>query len=233
MTGGMAVELDGIARRFGRRWPLRGVSLCVAPGEVVAVAGRNGSGKTTLLRVAATALRPTRGGGRIFGHDLVREADAVRRRTGMLGHRPGLYQDLTATENLRFAQKMWGGKASGREITAALEWAGLGPEAGTRVGSFSAGMQRRLALARLRLRPPDLLLLDEPYTSFDADGVARVNAFVRDLAGRGGAALVATHDLDRAEANVDRIVRLEAGRIRERDRQLADSGAGTDARVEA
>ncbi|MGH7504519.1 MAG: ATP-binding cassette domain-containing protein, partial [Longimicrobiales bacterium] len=87
----MALELRGIARRFGPRWILRGLDLRVASGEVVALTGRNGSGKTTVLRICATALRPTRGGGEVFGHDLVRSADAVRAHIGFLGHHPGLY----------------------------------------------------------------------------------------------------------------------------------------------
>ncbi|MGH7444214.1 MAG: ATP-binding cassette domain-containing protein, partial [Longimicrobiales bacterium] len=99
-AGVPALALDSIARRFGRRWVLRGVSLRVERGEVLALTGRNGSGKTTLLRVVTTALRPTRGTGRVFGHDLVRSAGAVREHVGILAHSAGLYDDLTAGENL-------------------------------------------------------------------------------------------------------------------------------------
>src|SRR5829696_2922150 len=94
-----AVELDQLARRFGRQWPLRAVSLRVEPGEGVALLGRNGSGKTTLLRILATTLRPTRGTGRLFGHDLRMAPERVRERVGVLAHAPGLYADLTAREN--------------------------------------------------------------------------------------------------------------------------------------
>lgn len=211
-----AVALHGLARRFGRRWVLRGIDLRVEPGEVVALTGRNGSGKTTLLRVCATALRPTRGTGEVFGNDLVRDADAIRELIGFLGHHPGLYDDLTAAENLVFACRMAGMPASESAVVAALEQVGLAEERKERVRGFSAGMRRRLALARLLLRPPRLLLLDEPYASFDADGILLVNRFASRIAAEGGAALVATHDLARAHGVIHREVHLSDGVAAER-----------------
>lgn len=221
----LAVRVDGIARRFGRRWALRGLSLEVKPEEVVALAGHNGSGKTTLLRVLATSLRPTLGTGSVYGHDLVRDADAVRGAVGVLGHAPGLYQDLTAAENLRFAMRMYGRPATVAEITGALAHVGLREDEDTRVRGFSAGMMRRLGLARLILHPPRLLLLDEPFASFDVDGIACVNAFIAGRRRAGAATIVATHDPAKAEGLIDRIVRLEAGRI-------ATDGVGESVREE-
>lgn len=209
----VAVEVEGLARRFGRRWALRGVSLRVEPGEVVALAGHNGSGKTTLLRVVATLLRPTRGVVRVCGRDVVGDAAGVREHVGMMGHIPGLYDDLTAAENLRFAVRMLGRRVEAGRIAEALGAVGLEAEAGERVRGFSAGMRRRLALARLRLQGPDVLLLDEPYASFDADGVDLLNGFIRETANRGGAVMVATHDLGRGSGVVERVVVLEAGRL--------------------
>lgn len=206
-----AVELSGIARRFGRRWALRGVSLRVAPGEVVAVVGNNGSGKTTLLRVIATALRPTRGAGRIYGYDLLHDASRIRELVGLLGHAPGVYSDLTAAENLNFAMRMAGLEPDRKAVAAALAEVGLGREAAERVRSFSAGMQRRLALARLLLRRPRLLLLDEPYASFDVDGIERLNGFLAACKAAGHSAIVATHDLSRASAVVDTVLELSGG----------------------
>jgi len=208
-----AVEVEALARRFGRRWALRGVDLRVEPGEAVAVLGRNGSGKTTLLRVVATLLRPTRGRVRVAGRDVVREAAAVRERVGLMGHAPGVYDDLTAAENLRFALRMMGRAVDEQRIAAALEAVGLGREADERVRGFSAGMRRRLVLARLRLQQPEILLLDEPYASFDAEGVELLNAFVRETVERGGAALVVTHDLARGEGVLERAFVLDGGRI--------------------
>lgn len=208
-----AVEIAQVARRFGRRWALRGVSLGVQPGEVVALAGHNGSGKTTLLRVISTALRPTKGTGQVYGHDIVREADVVRGLVGVMGHDTGNYGDLTARENLEFSLRMTGHRPDADAVRAALKDVGLSREANERARTFSSGMMRRLSLARLILQPPRLLLLDEPYASFDVEGIERVNAFVRSVAGSGGTVIVATHDLDRASAVMGRVVQLSKGRI--------------------
>jgi heme exporter protein A len=209
----LAVELQNIARRFARRWVLRGASLEVKPGEIVGVLGRNGSGKTTLLRVISTTLRPTRGTGTVYGNELVKDADAVRECVGVLGHHSGLYDDLTALENLRFAVRMSGMSVASERLLQALHDVGLADDARERVRGFSAGMRRRLALARLILRPPQLLLLDEPYAAFDQHGIDFVNQFVRNTAARGGAALLVTHDPARASEVTHRMVRIADGKI--------------------
>lgn len=203
---------DGIAKRFGHRWALRGAGLRADPGEVLALMGANGSGKTTLLRIMASTLRPTRGRATIFGHDLVGEAAAVREVVGVLYHVAGVYGDLTARENLEFSRRMWGGEPA-VPVEAALERVGLAHASDERAAGFSSGMTRRLALARLVMRPSRLLLLDEPYTSFDEQGVRLVNEVVRETAGRGGVVLIATHDPERATGVVDRVLRLDRGRV--------------------
>ena len=208
-----AVRLESVARRVARRWALRGVSLEASAGEVLALVGQNGSGKTTLLRVLSTSLRPTLGTGSVFGFDLVRDADAVRGVVGVLGHAPGLYQDLTAAENLRFAMRMYGRPVSASDIARVLAHVGLRDDADARVRGFSAGMMRRLALARLVLHPPRLLLLDEPFASFDVEGIACVNGFIAERRSAGAATIVATHDPSKAEGLIDRSVRLDAGRV--------------------
>lgn len=208
-----AISIDDVAQRLGGRWVLRGLSLRLDPGECVAVVGHNGSGKTTLLRVLSTVLRPTRGGGSIFGHDLVREADAVRASCAMLNHGGGLYGDLTATENLAFAQRMMGERVDVEAIRHALDRVGIGPFANTRVRTFSSGMQRRTAVARLYLRAARLLLLDEPYNSLDGDGVALVDELLASVRANNGAAVVVLHDLERTNTEFDRVIELAQGRI--------------------
>lgn len=213
MTTADAVRLESVARRFGRSWALRGVSLEMAAGECVVLLGRNGSGKTTLLRVLSTTLRPTRGGGSVFGHDLATDGDAVRGAVGMLGHDTGLYADLTARENLEFALRMRDAPRDAARIDGALERVELAGARDQRVRGFSAGMKRRLALARLMLLPPRLLLLDEPYAAFDASGIRVVHDFVRSILDAGGSALIATHDPDRAAVVADRWLRMQDGRV--------------------
>jgi heme exporter protein A len=204
--------LEGIARRFGRKWALRGASLRADAGTALALMGRNGSGKTTLLRIVATSLRPTRGTGQVLGKDLVREAAAIREDVGVLYHTAGVYGDLSARENLEFSLRMWGGR-SVVGVDEALDRVGLARAANERTAGFSSGMTRRLALARLVMRPPRILLLDEPYASFDADGIGLVNELVREAADRGGVVLIATHDPSRSEGVVDGVVMLQEGRV--------------------
>jgi heme exporter protein A len=208
-----AVELTGIARRFGNRWVLRGTDFQLGRGEAIAILGRNGSGKTTLLRIIATLLRPSRGAGTVFGHDLARDADAVRSRIGLLGHTNAVYPDLTAAENLGFTLRMLGRPFDPRSVQTTLDAVGLGPQANTRTRGFSAGMQRRLAVARLRVIGPALLLLDEPYSSLDPEGTELITGLIADTRDAGGAAILITHDIARAARTADRVVMLDDGRI--------------------
>lgn len=208
----LAVEAHEVTRRFGRRWALRGASLAVQSGEVVGLEGHNGSGKSTLLRVLATLLRATSGRATVHGRDVRADADWVRGQVALLTYHPGMYDDLTAVENLRFAANMLGKDPRG--IEPALDRVGLIRERDERVRTFSSGMQRRLSLARLLLQEPRVLLLDEPYNSLDRQGVGLVNEVVREVVARhAGAALIVLHDRQSAQGLLDRVETMHQGRV--------------------
>jgi heme exporter protein A len=218
-TSELAIDATGVARRFGTRWVLRGVSMQVHAGEAVGLLGANGSGKSTLLRIFGTLLRPSAGTASVFGNDVVRRADRVRSTLGFLAHTPGLYDDLTARENLRFAAAMLGldavdggAHAHSAEIARVLERVGLSHAADERVRGFSAGMERRLAVARMLLAKPRLLLLDEPYSNLDADGIALMSEIISEAVDADGAAIVVLHELAPAAGVLDRTVTLRDGR---------------------
>lgn len=206
-----AIDASDLARRFGPSWVLRGVTLRVAAGEVVGLLGANGSGKSTLLRILATLIRPHAGTARVCGHDIVREAAEVRGEVGYLGHSPGLYEDLTARENLMFAAAMLDRDA--REIDDILERVGLDGVAANPVRGFSSGMQRRLAIGRLMLVRPRVLLLDEPFSNLDAAGLDLMSSLIVEWTTAGAAALVVLHELAPAADLLDRTVTIENGRI--------------------
>ncbi|MCU0633855.1 MAG: heme ABC exporter ATP-binding protein CcmA [Gemmatimonadaceae bacterium] len=209
----LALFVSGVAHRYGQRWALRGVSLEVPFGEVLAIVGPNGCGKSTLLRVVATALRPTRGDGFVAGFDLRADADQVRRIVALLSHDPALYADLTADENLAFAMRMLGHPVDRQAIARVLDRVGLAAEGDTRARFMSSGMQRRLSIARLLLRAPRVLLLDEPYNSLDTEGVALISEIAAELRAAGGAVLLVAHDLERGRGLEDRVIRMVDGMI--------------------
>ncbi len=206
-----ALQLERIAKLYGRTAALRAVSLRLEPGEALALLGPNGSGKTTLLKIVAGAIAPTLGGGSIFGYDLQRERQALRSVVGFLSSDTHLYDDLSAQENLRFFLTMAGRKPLEGEIMTALHEVNLAGQAGERTRTFSSGMKRRLSLARVLLLRPRLLLLDEPYNSLDAEGADLIDAVIQRQVATGGAAVLATHDAERALGLAHRVAALENG----------------------
>ena len=207
-----AIQVAGLAKRYGHKWALRGIDLTVAAGESVALLGPNGSGKSTLLRILATAARPTFGEVRVCGISS-NDNDAVRRHVGLLSDRPPLYNELTALENLKFAAAMYGMRASEEDLRNALSAVGLGRAVSARVGTFSQGMAQRLSVARAALQDPDLVLLDEPYNALDADGLRLVDQLLARVRDAGKTAILATHHIAKGLALCDRVIALRGGRL--------------------
>lgn len=206
----LAVSLRGVTRVFGLVPGVVRVDLTVEPGEVVLIRGPNGSGKTTLLRIIATALSPTAGSGSVLGFDLVRQRQDVRRYVGLLGHRTRLYEDLTAAENLRFGCALHGADPKG--VPAVLDRVGLAAVGVDRVRGFSQGMRQRLALARLLLREPSIMLLDEPWAGLDEQAKQLVDDVIGEAAREGRTVLLASHDVTRLDVPAKN-VRMAGGRL--------------------
>ena len=208
-----AVVTTDLARLFAGTPALAGVSLRVEAGRTVALLGSNGAGKTTLLRLLATAIRPSYGSARVDGLDVDREADLVRERVAYLSHATGLYDDLTARENLSFAATMLRTPEPAARVDRALADVGLGPRARDRVGTFSAGMRRRLALARLLLGNASVVLLDEPYAALDAEGLELIDQLLAAWREVGVTVIVASHAEERLGAFAEARVTLERGLV--------------------
>ena len=212
-VGDRAIELRAVSKRLGWTWALREIDLEVERGSSLVLIGPNGAGKTTLLRLVATLLRPTSGAGTVMGSPLSGGADAIRRRVGLLSARGHFYNDLTALENLRFSAWMSGVRVADDRLQAALDRVGLAHVSERRAREFSSGMQKRLVFATLLMRPLDLVLLDEPYASLDADGIGMVDDFVDAWRADGRTVLLATHRRSLAVRKADRVAVLQAGRL--------------------
>jgi heme ABC exporter ATP-binding subunit CcmA len=203
----------GLRKRFGVTLVLDDIGLDVRAGEALALLGANGAGKTTLLKVLATVHRPSRGTVTVAGFDAVRDVDEVRRRVGLVAHGSYLYDELTAAENLAFWAALGGASARGDRVAAALAAVDLDHVAGERVRTFSAGMKRRLSLARVTLRPPLVLLLDEPFASLDQQAKKWLEEYLQSFKAQGGAIVMTTHSFGRELAVADRVAILAGGRI--------------------
>ncbi|MFG1655415.1 ATP-binding cassette domain-containing protein [Micromonospora chersina] len=212
---GPAVEADGLVRSFGSTRALDGLDLQVPAGTVYGLLGPNGAGKTTAVRVLATLLRPDGGRARVFGHDVVAEADAVRARVSLTGQYASLDEDLTGAENLVLLGRLLGlGRPAARQRAESLLAAfGLTEAAGRQVKKYSGGMRRRIDIAASILNTPDLLFLDEPTTGLDPRSRNQVWEIIRAVVAHGTTVLLTTQYLDEADQLAGRIAVVDHGRV--------------------
>lgn len=207
------VELCDAVAVLGGFPALAGADLVVDRGEIVLLQGPNGAGKTSLLRLCAGLLPLERGSGTVFGLDLATQRTAIRPRVGLLGHRNGLYRDLTVAQNVAF----WGATvgASEAEVGAAMARLGVRDRlADIAVAKLSAGQKRRAALACLVARRAELWLLDEPHAGLDAAARDELDATLREASAAGATVIVASHELERAGALADRVLEVVGGQVR-------------------
>ncbi len=208
-----AVEAQGLCRRYGRSWALAHVDVRVPAGQALLIAGRNGSGKSTLLRILAGALRPDRGSLLVGGHDGIRDREALRRQVGLLGHASYTYDALSALQNLQIVARMLGRPADRGSLLPFLAELDLGGREGDAIHTFSAGMRRRLAIARLLLQDPAVVLLDEPYAQLDPAGFRYVDSLILRLKAEGRTVIVASHHLDEGAPLCDLGIALDRGQV--------------------
>ncbi len=207
-----AVCLKGAVVLVGRFPALAGVDFNVESGEVVMVRGANGAGKSTLLHLCAGLLRLLQGQGDVLGCDLAAARAAVRRRVGLLGHDTALYGELTAAENLRLWTRA--SRVGTTDVTGALDRLELPTNRrNIAVDKLSAGQRRRVALAAIVLRRPELWLLDEPYAGLDNSGRSIVDSIITTAASAGAAVVLASHETRLSDDLAHRSVTLTGGRL--------------------
>jgi heme exporter protein A len=204
------IEVQGLAKYFGRFTALRGLDLTVGDGEFIALFGKNGAGKTTLLRILAGLSHPSAGKVTILpGNGTAPRY--VRGCIGYLSHNTALYVDLTALENLRFYAQLLGLPADDGFLMQRIDQVGLTGRERDPVRNYSRGMQQRLALARAVLHTPEILLLDEPFTGLDQPGADFLKRYLLQSHSNGKTCLMAIHDAQLGYEMADRLVVIDKG----------------------
>ncbi|MGW5682421.1 ATP-binding cassette domain-containing protein [Nonomuraea sp. NPDC003754] len=211
----LAIETSGLVKTFGDNRAVDGLDLAVPAGIVYGVLGPNGAGKTTAVRMLATLLRPDGGQARVFGHDVRREADAVRARVSLTGQYASVDEDLTGMENLVLLARLLGHRkpAAGDRARELLEAFGLTEAADRLVKNYSGGMRRRLDIAASILNTPDLLFLDEPTTGLDPRSRNQVWDIIRVVVAHGTTVLLTTQYLEEADRLAGRIAVIDHGKV--------------------
>ncbi|MGQ4731842.1 ATP-binding cassette domain-containing protein [Streptomyces sp. Ju416(a)] len=215
MSTELAIETTGLVKVFGDNRAVDGIDLAVPTGTVYGVLGPNGAGKTTAVRMLATLLRPDGGSARIFGKDVVKDADAVRSRVSLTGQYASVDEDLTGMENLVLLARLLGHSKPAARTRAdqLLDGFGLSEAAGKQVKNYSGGMRRRIDIAASILNTPDVLFLDEPTTGLDPRSRNQVWDIVRAVVDHGTTVLLTTQYLDEADQLASRIAVIDHGKV--------------------
>ena len=210
-----AIETSGLVKTFGATRALDGVDLSIREGSVYGLLGPNGAGKTTAIRILATLLRPDAGSASVLGHDVVRDADAVRQKVSLTGQYASVDEDLTGHENLVLVGRLLGLSWRGARARSAelLEAFGLDDAAGRQVQTYSGGMRRRIDIAASLVAIPEVLFLDEPTTGLDPRSRSQVWELVRRIAAEGTTVLLTTQYLDEADRLAERLAVVDHGRV--------------------
>jgi len=212
VSDGLALEAVDVSKRFGARWAISRLSFSLPAGRSLVLTGHNGSGKTTLLRLIATASFPSAGALRVLGQDSRAQRDTLRHQVALVSHASFHYEDLTAAQNLTLTAKFLAVEDAAHKVGALLERMGLSSRADSPVRQFSAGMRKRLAIARLLLKAPKLALLDEPFGELDPAGISQMEGLIRELQAGGTSVVLATHLVEQGEALTQQRLHLEGGR---------------------
>jgi ABC-2 type transport system ATP-binding protein len=211
----LAIEAEGLKKRYKNHEALRGVDLSVRSGSVLGLLGPNGAGKTTIVRTLATLVEPDEGSARVAGYDVRRQPHEVRRRIGLAGQYAAVDELLTARQNLVLLGTLLhlGKKRAQARAAELLDRFGLQAAADRPLGTYSGGMRRRLDLAACLIEAPSVLFLDEPTTGLDPASRLSLWAVVRELVSDGVTVLLTTQYLEEADYLADQVVVIAEGQV--------------------
>jgi heme exporter protein A len=210
---GTMLELRNMTKLLGDKLVLRNITLTLKKGEILAVIGPNGAGKSTFFKCTVGLLQPTSGDILLNGKILKKNSAEIKQKIGFLGHESFLYNNLSPLENLKFYGKLYKVKELDRKANELLKEVGLFLFRDMPIRSFSRGMMQRLAIARVLLPDPDILMLDEPHTGLDQEAVALLNQIIKQKRVNGTSILIISHDFEQVHALADRVAVLKKGKI--------------------
>jgi ABC-2 type transport system ATP-binding protein len=211
-NGEHIIEVRGMTKRFGELTAVDHVDLTVGVGEIYGFLGPNGSGKTTFLRMLCGLLRADDGSGRVLGHDVIAESEAIKREVGYMTQRFSFWEDLSIEENLNFVARMYDVKNRQQTVRESVNQLGLAERKNQLAGQLSGGWKQRLALAACLIHRPKLLLLDEPTAGVDPKARRDFWEQIHQLAAHGLTFLITTHYMDEAE-RCQRLAYISKGKL--------------------
>jgi ABC-2 type transport system ATP-binding protein len=210
-----ALELNNITKKFDNFTAVDDLSLRVKKGEIFGFLGPNGAGKSTTIRMLCTLLKPTSGSAKIAGYDLIKDPSKVREKIGLVAEKMIMYDDLTASENLRFFGKLYKMPKQKREerINLLFNLVDMQKWKDTQISKFSTGMKQRINVIRALLPEPEILFMDEPTLGLDPQTTFAIREIIRDINSKGVTVILTTHAMTEAEALSDRVAIIDHGKI--------------------
>jgi len=211
----VAVNVVNLEKDYGKVKALRGITFSIEEGEIFGLIGPNGAGKSTTLKILATLLRPTGGKAEVFGFDVVKEADEVRKLISYLPEEAGAYKRLTGLEYLKFMAKLYAkdSRKAEKMLKLGIELSGLGDRLRDKISTYSKGMVRRLLLARALMVKPKLAILDEPTSGLDIMNAFEIRRIIREFSKEGVTFLISSHNMLEVEYLCDRVALIHKGKI--------------------
>lgn len=199
------IQTENLTKKYGDKLAVDRLTLDIPDGEVFGFLGPNGAGKTTTVRLLTCLIGATAGRATVLGYDILRDAPQIRRHVGILTETPGMYDRLTARQNLTIFARLYEVEDVAGQVQKYLQLLGLWERRDEAVGTFSKGMRQKLAIARALLHEPRVLFLDEPTSGLDPEAAKLVRDFIADLKGQGRTIFICTHNLDEADRLCDRV----------------------------
>lgn len=206
------IQVTGLQKKFGAFEAVKDVNFTVHKGDVFGFLGPNGAGKSTTMRCMLSLIKPNAGQIRLFGKDLQTERDAILARVGSIVEKPDFYKYLSAQKNLEIFARISGAHVDKRAILSTLDFVGLSGREKDKVGGFSHGMRQRLGIAQTLLHQPDLIVLDEPTTGLDPQGIIEVRDLILRLKNeQQKTVILSSHQLAEIELVANRMVIINRG----------------------